>query len=119
MKQNEVLSAFATQFVRPEFRERFIHESTKKPEKLLQRVCHNIDELFSPSLVKPNLSVKKSGGCLSLHGPRGFIETNWESASQIIGSGDGCLIIDASGNMFYAETEAVKGGPSVVYSSGI
>ena len=119
MVNNEVFSVFAAQFIRPEFRERFIHEATKKPEKLLQRVCHNIEELFLPSFAKSDSPVVKTGTCYLLHGPRGFRETSWESASKIIGIGDGCLVIDASGNMFYAESEAVKGGPSVVYSSGI
>ena len=119
MVNNQVFSVFATEFIRSEFRERFIHEATKKPEKLLQRVCHNIEELFSSSLVKPISPIRKTGNCYLLHGPRGFIETNWDSASKIIGIGDGCLVIDATGKMFYAETEAVKGGPSIVYSSGI
>ena len=35
-----------------------------------------------------------------------------------MGLGEGCLIIDATGTTFYAESEAVRGGPSVAYANG-
>ena len=118
MVKTEALETFAQSFVLPGIRERIIHEATKRPEKLLQRICHDIQDMFSPALARCSVSYEESDECYLLIGPRGFTKTTWAKASRNMGLGEGCLIIDATGTTFYAESEAASGSPSVAYSSG-
>ncbi|UNK50646.1 hypothetical protein MNR01_06475 [Lysobacter sp. S4-A87] len=118
MGDKETLEAFASAFVRPEFRDRFVHEAEKKPDKLLARVCHNPDDLFEASLANGRCSYEPSESCLILSSPRGFRAATWAEAHRAMGLGDGLLVIGTGGGRFYAETEASKGAPSVVFAGG-
>ena len=118
MDKAEAFTIFASTFVLPAFRERFVHEALEQPAKLLSRICHNINDVFSPTLVGNRATYEESAACFLLQGPRGFTATTWSKASRCIGLGEGCLIIDATGATFYAETEAVRGGPSIAYADG-
>jgi len=118
MGDKEIFEAFALTFVRPEFRDRFVHEAAKKPEKLLARVCHNPDDLFEASLASGRCSYDPSELCLILSSPSGFRAATWAEADRAMGLGDGFLAIGSFGGKFYAETEASKGAPSVRFAGG-
>lgn len=118
MGDKEVFEAFASTFIKPEYRDRFVHEAANKPDKLLARVCHNPDDLFEASLANGRCSYDPSESCLVLNSARGFRATTWAEASRAMGIGDGLLVIGTGGGKFYAETEASKGVPSVVFAGG-
>ena len=46
MNTQSRLEEFASRFVLASFRQRFVHEALKKPQKLHQRICYRIDEVF-------------------------------------------------------------------------
>jgi len=116
MGKVEVFRTFADSFVLPDVRERFLHEAAQRPEKLYQRICHNIGDVFPPALATNKITFDHSAECFLLQGLRGFTVTTWGEASRHMGLGEGCLIIDATGKTFYAETEAVRGCPSITYA---
>ena len=112
------LEAFAQRYVVVGFRERFVHEATKRPAKLHARICHNIGDVLPPSLAGGTPAFTRQDRCLALDGPRAFRSTTWGELQRKIGLGEGLLVVGLGGSRFYAETEAVKGGPSVVYGHG-
>ncbi len=116
MSNKEIFVAFASAFIKRSFRDRFVHEAIKKQDKLLARVCHNPDDLFEASLLNGNCSYEPSEACLVLSDFTGFRSSTWAEAQGVMGLGDGVLIIGAAGSKFYAETEASKGVPSVVFA---
>ena len=120
MGNRHVFEAFALAYVRPEFRDRFVHEAAKKPEKLLSRVCHTPADLFDTSLANGKCSYEPTEPCLVLSRAyiRGFRASSWAEAHRAMGLGDGLLVIGAEGRKFYAETEAMQGAPSVSYAAG-
>ena len=118
MRDRAAFEVFASTFIRPDFRDRFLHEAVKKPEKLLSRVCHRPDDLFEASLVNGKCSYQPSESCLILSSPAGFKASTWGEAQRAMGLGDGMLVIGIDGGKFYAETEATKGAPSVVFRGG-
>lgn len=118
MDHQSILEAFAAAFVRPAFRDRFIHEAARRPETLLARVCHDPDLLFEASLAKGQCSYELSEACLILSSPKGFRASSWAEAHRAMGLGDGFLVIGNGGGKFYAETEATKGVPSVTFAGG-
>ena len=116
MVDRETLEAFASTFIRPEFRDRFAHEATKKPDKLLARVCHNPCDLFEASLTSGSCTYEPTDLCLILFRPGGFKTSTWAEAFRAMGLGNGFLVIGVGGGKFYAETEASRGAPSVVFA---
>ncbi|WP_395668969.1 hypothetical protein [Rhodoferax sp.] len=116
MTPAETIQAFAAAFVNLEFRERFVHEAMKKPEKLHERVCHRIEELFPQQYKNQSVQFDEMAHCLVLGLRRGLQETTWREAYKQTGLGGGLLIIDMSATKFYAETE---GNPrSEVWAGG-
>jgi hypothetical protein len=105
MNSSESLLCFSTNFVNEEFRERFVREATKKPEKLLARICHSIDEVFPSRYRGKVVNFEPKQNCLMLGPKVRFEEVTWADAQRSMGFGNGLLVIDASGRKFYAETE--------------
>lgn len=118
MSDQEILKVFAAAFIKPRFRDRFMHEAAKKPEKLLARVCHNPDDLFDTSLTNGRCSYEPAESCLILSCLKGFRASNWAEADRAMGLGEGLLVIGSDGQKFYAETEASQGVPTVVFAGG-
>jgi hypothetical protein len=118
MDYTEIFKAFASRYVKPELRGRFVHEASKKPDKLYCRVCHNIDKLVDVSLVNGQCNFNDDDECIVLSGFRGFQASTWEQIKKQIGLGNGMLVIGSRGVKFYAETESAKGVPSVAYAAG-
>ena len=118
MGDKEIFEVFASAFVRPEFCDRFVHEAAKKPDKLLARVCHSPDDLFEASLANGRCTYEPSEPCLILSSSKGFKSSTWAETQRAMGLGDGLLVIGNGGGKFYAETEASKGAPSVVFAGG-
>ena len=118
MDRQPIFEAFASAFVVPAFRDRFVHEAARRPDKLLARVCHNPDDLFEASLAKGRCSFELSEACLILSSPKGFRASTWAEAHRAMGLGDGLLVIGAAGGKFYAETEATRGAPSITFAGG-
>ena len=118
MSNTELFEVFSTRFVRPEFRDRFVHEAVKKPEKLHARICHSIGDLFEDSLANGQCVFNDAEPCMLLSGLKGFRAATGAEARRLMGLGDGLLVIGSGGGKFYAETEASKGAPSVSYGAG-
>ena len=118
MDHQPILEAFASAYVVPAFRDRFVHEAARRPDKLLARVCHKPDDMFEASLAKGRCSFELSEACLILSSPRGFRTSTWAEVQRAMGLGDGFLVIGAAGEKFYAETEATRGAPSVMFAGG-
>jgi hypothetical protein len=117
MNTAETLKAFAKQFVNAEYRDRFVHDALKKPDRLYTKICHSIEEVFSPSLKGGKCTYRATDQCLVFRGGPSTQET-WQAASIYMDCGDGLLVIGLSGAGFYAETESSKGSPSEVYAAG-
>ena len=117
MTEHEVLCVFAARFVIESFRDRFVHEALKKPRKLHERICHQIQDVFNESFKGGVCQFEPNESCWVFSSVKSMKETTWQSASKLVGLGDGVLVIGSAGNKFYAETEAGPGG-SIVYASG-
>jgi hypothetical protein len=99
------LTVFSELFVKEDFRDRFVHEATKKPNKLLGRISHRIGEVFPAQYRNRTTEIDPSAQCLVL-GPRThFRLESWATARKSMGYGAGLLVIDISSRKFYAETE--------------
>jgi hypothetical protein len=118
MDSKSALEAFAQRYVVAGFRERFLHEATKRPDKLYSRICHNIEEVLPATFSAGRAPFAAEDPCFVLEDSRGFRATTWGALQRSIGLGEGLLVVGKDGSQFYAETEAVKGGPSVVYGHG-
>ncbi len=116
MNTSESLKAFTDRFVLATARERFLHEAKNKPQRLLERICHSAHELLDKSLTGNRFKPKEANEYLMLSGKKGFIVITGQQAFNLMGSGEGVLIISVDGEDFYAETEATKGTPSMQYS---
>ena len=118
MDSKSALEAFAKRYVVAGFRERFLHEATKRPEKLHSRICHSIEEVLPADFAAGRAPFTAKELCFVLDDSRGFRASMWGALQRSIGLGEGLLVIGKDGSQFYAETEAVKGSPSVVYAHG-
>lgn len=118
MDHRPIFEAFASAFVMPAFRDRFVHEALKRPDTLLARVCHTPGDLFEASLARGRCSFELSEPCLILSSPRGFRSSRWAEAHRAMGLGDGFLVVGVAGAKFYAETEATRGTPSITFAGG-
>ena len=106
MNQLETLELFASHFVSESFRERFASEALKKPDKLHERVCHQMTKLFPEKYKNGSIQFEHDAPCLMLGGSRAvFRETTWRAAAAEMNMYGGILVIDSSGKKFYAETE--------------
>lgn len=117
MDDKAVYEAFANKYVCSGFRSRFVHEATKKPDKLLSRICHDIESVIESKYRGANFEPSGDPECLALFDHAGFRHMPWSEASQHTELGDGCLIITAQDSGFYAESEATKGYPSTSYAT--
>ncbi|WP_157571935.1 hypothetical protein [Hydrogenophaga taeniospiralis] len=109
-----VLRKFAENFVRDEFRERFIHEAMKKPRKLHARVCHEIFHIFDDKYKDGTPKIGVNEQCLYLGWSSEISELTWQEACEkMAGGGGGYLVISAAGTAFYAQTE---GYPALNYA---
>lgn len=104
----ELLRKFAANFVLPDYRDRFVHDATKRPEKLDYRISHHIESVFDKRFAGGSIQYDKNDLCLILVGARSESTTTWADAEMKMEMGMGLLVIDANGEKFYAETE---GGP--------
>jgi hypothetical protein len=117
MNEIEILSIFASNFVRKAFRERFIHEAIKKPKDLHRRICHEISKVFDEEYKGQPIPLKGSDDCLFLGWFSPIAPMSWEEAKKRMASGGGgYLVIKSDGTAFYAETEAY---PATVYAGNI
>lgn len=106
MDERATIEAAASRFVRAAFRERFVHEALKKPERLMARVAHEIDAVFERRFRGGRPGPAASGACLlfELTGRRRV--TTWRDAMDQVGrGGGGFLVIAESGRCFFAEAE--------------
>jgi hypothetical protein len=112
----EALTAFASHFVKEGLRDRFVHEALAKPTELHARICHRIAEVFPDEFRNGSTDFQTHESCLVLGRQPYLEETTWFEASRQLCLGDGVLVIDRSGEKFYAETE---GSPiSEVWAGG-
>lgn len=116
MDESEALARFARRFVRPEFRERFLHEARKKPQELHRRICHDIESVIDASFKGQAASIQPQDPCLFLAWFAPVTRMSWhEARTRMASGGGGYLVIKADGSAFYAETE---GYPAQVYAGG-
>jgi hypothetical protein len=117
MDMAETLAKFASKFVNNKFRERFLHEALNKPQSLHSRICHNINQVLKPGFADGKCPFRATDPCLILRGGPTELGT-WDEATKHLGMGDGLLVIAASGEKFWAQTEAGQGSPTITYAAG-
>jgi len=105
----ENFEAFTLNFVCKNYRSRCIHDAIKKPDKFMQKVCHNISDVFIADFLNSKSDFKKDEPCL-IFNLTGYMERKtWDEAINEVknngGGGGGYLIISSNGNKFYAESE--------------
>lgn len=116
MDKASCLAAFAERFVASDYRERFVHEATKKPHTLHRRVCHEIDRLFAGKYKGAATSIRDGELVFFLTWSSGMIETTWgEAKTTIARGGGGHLVVRANATAFFAEAE---GYPALTYGDG-
>jgi hypothetical protein len=114
MEKSKILTAFASRFVRGEFRERFLHEAAKKPVNLHRRICHDIGKVFDGKYEGHPAHFQAADKCLFLGWSSPFILVSWaEAREKMKAGGGGYLVIKSDGAAFYAETESY---PPVAYA---
>ncbi|MGI8906156.1 MAG: hypothetical protein ACR2IE_06665 [Candidatus Sumerlaeaceae bacterium] len=118
MNRDELLRAFAERFIRESFRERFLHEISKKPMKLHERLCHSMADLFLAEFKDQSATYSLRDPCLVFTGSSTLQQTTWQDAQRVMKQGDGVLIIDGGNRTFYAETETMAGYPFEAYGGG-
>jgi hypothetical protein len=111
------LAEFAARFVDPAFRERFVHEAMKKPERLATRICHSIQDVLSDTYLSGVTPFEAQDRCVPISGTDlDLRECSWADLSPYVNRGTGVLIASKAGDRFYAETESEHGAPYLVYS---
>ena len=111
------MTEFAARFVIPSYRERFVHEAMKKPQRLATRICHSIGEVLSQSYPADSISFDPQDECVPISGTDlNLQECCWVDLSPYVGRGAGILIASKACDRFYAETESEYGSPFLVYS---
>jgi hypothetical protein len=116
MNMETALLIASRNFVVPERRDRFIHEARKKPAKLMVRVCHEIETLFENRFRNGKCTFKESNECLLFTLTGQITTTTWLEAMKTVGQGGGgILIIDETGERFFAQSE---GYPPPIQFSG-
>jgi hypothetical protein len=114
----DFLEQFAKAFVEPDFRERFVHEAIKKPERLATRICHSIEEIFPPSYAGNRSPFNADDLCVPISGTNSdFQQFRWSDLAFYIDRGAGILIASAQADSFYAETETQYRSPYRIYAS--
>jgi hypothetical protein len=112
------LEEFAGRFVLAPFRERFVHETLKKPKKLHERVCHRIEEIFPTRYKNGRLPFSSGDRVFPIIGTSHDCEgdVDWDAVSDREGTGYGFLVASADLLHFYAETESGLGFAYRTYS---
>ncbi|MEO0415286.1 MAG: hypothetical protein AAF226_10080 [Verrucomicrobiota bacterium] len=112
------LEEFAGRFVLASFRERFVHEALKKPTKLHERICHQIDDVFPTRYRGGSLPFKAGDSVFPIIGTdRDCVdECKWEDIADREATGYGFLVASHDLIHFYAETESELGFPYKTYS---
>lgn len=114
MSEIEIITKFAKDFVKKNFRDRFVHEAMKRPKDLHRRICHDISKVFDDSFKGQSISFRNDEKCLFLGWSNPIVQITWKEAEKNMSSGGGgYLVIKAGGTGFYAETEAY---PAIIYS---
>ena len=106
MNITEAISTAASLFVLPAYRERFVLEASKKPGKLMSRVCHHIDEVFERRFSGGSCQYVEGDACVlfTLTGERTV--TTWRDAMRLVQlGGGGVFIVDGAGRKFFAQSE--------------
>ena len=104
MNRAEAFATFSKKFVNESFRERFIHEATKKPERLAFRVCHDMGTVLPLRYKGITVEFEPETICLMLGRKMSFEEVSWSAAQRELAFG-GVLVIAATGEKFCAMTE--------------
>lgn len=114
MNNKEIITIFAARFVNKAFRERFIHEATKRPSDLRSRICHCIQIIFDQKFEGNSTNFLETDNCLFLGPYYPITSMTWKEAKdKTSNGGGGFLVIKDDATAFYAETEAY---PAIVYA---
>jgi hypothetical protein len=113
----EFLGRFAEAFVVSSFRDRFVHEAMKKPQRLATRICHSIEEIFAASFRGGESPFEAGDACIPISGtalnPQ---RCRWSDLAPYVRAGAGALIASENCDRFYAETESEQGSPYRIYT---
>ncbi len=106
MEPKEALEIAARAFVQRSFQERFVHEALKKPDRLMRRICHEIDSVFVSDFLNGTVDFERPSKCFVFELTGRFSSLSWKEAKKVVSmGGGGVLIIDESGTSFFAQTE--------------
>ncbi|MBF0119391.1 MAG: hypothetical protein HQK79_11190 [Desulfobacterales bacterium] len=102
-----VLKICSNHFVKKDFQERFVQEAQHKRYKLMRRICDQISHIFEERFKGGSLEYNHKDKCFLFELSGRVQETTWGKAMQqvnVVGNGS-YLIIDVTGNKFYAQAE--------------
>lgn len=101
------IEQFSKNFVKSHYQGRCVHDALKKPNKMMQKICHRISEVFDDKY-RDNLMTYDEHAecyfwCLTGH----VDKTTWSAAMNVVNitGGGGYLIIEVGGNKFFAQSE--------------
>lgn len=117
----ELLEIFVARHVRPDFRNRFLHEAFKKGSKLQSRICHTIGDVFAESYRGGSCPFAPDEICIPITGTGvdSFREYLWKDVQNKATPSFGLLVISSDATKFYAETEHDYRCPSIPYSTAL
>jgi hypothetical protein len=105
----KVLHIATLNFVETTFRDRFVHEASKKPSKLRARVCHEINRVFQARYKAGLVRGLAGESWYLLDNNTAFRQCSWGEVSSLMRLGIGILAISENGDKFYAESEDSSG----------
>jgi len=113
---HKALETFAGRFVKKAFQGRMVHEATRKPDKLMARVCAQIADVFEDRFKNGACVLEPDDQCFLFEMTGRVRETTWSAAAQHMNEygGGGYLVIEATGHKFYAQSEGFP--PPQTYS---
>lgn len=107
MTLQEGIERFSSNFVLKEYRNRCVVDALKKPEKLMKKICHDISEVFPKQYSNGQIGFTNQDNCFFFDLTGRMEELTWEEVHNKIKTigGGGYLVIEKSGNKFYAQSE--------------
>jgi hypothetical protein len=106
MELKEALEIAASAFVQRSFQNRFVHEALKKPDRLMRRICHDIDSVFVSDFLNGKVYFERPGKCFFFELTGRLSTLTWKEAKEFVSmGGGGVLVIDESGRSFFAQSE--------------
>jgi hypothetical protein len=87
MEPKEALEIAAKAFVQRSFQERFVHEALKKPDRLMRRICHEIDSVFVSEFLNRTVDFERPSKCFVFELTGRLSSLSWKEAKKLVSMG--------------------------------